>query len=156
MVRFYGNDESDSPELLGVFGWAWQEIIAKNIGMPISMLNASLYDPVINSMRRAYDAYKQGGISNDETMAQMIAQDTAQPIEYARKFVPEIRRYEETGKAVSRAPTAAEAVTRSFSQDIIGFDLKKALMPFVILAGIGIVAYGMSQVKSFIPQRSKG
>lgn len=121
-------------ETLGIFGFAWQEIIAKNVGYPVTILNASTYGGIINQQYKLWHKYVPP--MTTDAAIDRIAQETGQDRAITKKAVEAFFK-KDSGLAVLPADARKDTV----------FDPIAALKSLPAILTIGVVAYTLSQVK---------
>jgi len=94
----------------GAFGVTWQEVVAKNIGLPVTFLNASTFGRVVDAMYTRLKVYEKMKMPRPE-YAPLIAQDTGQSETIVSRFLIEIDKKRKTGKAVIAQAEKQKVVT---------------------------------------------
>jgi hypothetical protein len=116
------------PELMGIFGTSWQEIIASNMGYPVTFLNSLQYGNIVNTIYKRYKEYlKKGYQPYDKALIPILASETGQTTAKIESFLDEIRKKDTTGKALLVKP---EGVALKLP------GVNTILLPLAVVAGI--------------------
>lgn len=127
-------------ETLGAFGFSWQEKAAKNIGFPVTFLNASTYGGIVNTM---YKIYVKNKNLDYDSLVNLISADSGQSRDIVIRFLEEMRKREATGTTVLSNAEKYSDPLKTIST------YGKLLTVAAILIGGG---YLLSNVRTFLPK----
>ena len=131
-------------ELMGIFGFSKWEVIAKNIGMPITLLNGSTFGNLVKNMYDIHTKYKE---YSDDIQIDAIAKYSNQSADIAEKALTEFKLMETTGKV---NPKNAVSMSTDIFKNVLGLNIK----PFLIGGGLALAAYLFTMAKPFIPKKA--
>ena len=139
----------DNSELLGVFGFSWQEKLSTNIGFPVTFLNASYYGNIVNAMNKVYKKYKT---LPDSEIVNLVSLQANQTPEIAAKFLDEIRRREGN----PTIPYTVKGAESRKTTDIIGALTGTSTSKIALILALSIGAWLLVSGKIKIPEISRG
>jgi hypothetical protein len=124
---------------MGIFGYSWQEKVAANMGYPVTMLNASEYGSIVNTLFKLWTKNAKTGIDKYGTeMLLSLVADSGQPADKVRMFFAEMVKREKAGTVLS---TSAPKGTTPFLQ-------AKGMNAILAIAAVAVGAYALSQISS--------
>lgn len=125
--------------MLGIFGYSWQEKVAGNMGYPVSMLNASTYGAIVNTLYKLWQKNIKAGIDKyGAEMLESLVADSGQPGDKIKSFFVEMAKREKTRTVLS---TGASKGSLPFVQ-------ANELNTLVVIAAVAVGAYALSQISS--------